>query len=212
MSIPPFSDSYRASGVLLHVTSLPSPYGIGDVGPAAVAWVDRLQEAGQRWWQALPLGPTGYGDSPYQSLSSFACNGLLISPESLAADGLLHELGLEAKPFPSGPVNYGVVISFKHQLLNQLWASFKAGVRKDLRPAYERFCYEQAHWLEDYALFRALKKNNDGISYLKWPTGLVKRDAAAITQSRKQLSKEVDQVRFAQFVIFRQAQRLKEYA
>ena len=81
MSLPPFLAGYRASGVLLHVTSLPSPYGIGDVGPAAVAWVDRLQEAGQGWWQALPLGPTGYGDSPYQSLSSFAGNGLLISPD-----------------------------------------------------------------------------------------------------------------------------------
>jgi 4-alpha-glucanotransferase len=83
MSLPPFPAAYRASGVLLHVTSLPSPYGIGDVGPAAVAWVDRLHELGQRWWQALPLGPTGYGDSPYQSLSSFAGNPLVISPDWL---------------------------------------------------------------------------------------------------------------------------------
>jgi len=80
MSLPPFPAEYRASGLLLHVTSLPSPYGIGDVGPAAVAWVDRLYDAGQRWWQALPLGPTGYGDSPYQPLPSFAGNALLISP------------------------------------------------------------------------------------------------------------------------------------
>ena len=89
MSIPPFVANYRASGVLLHVTSLPSPYGIGDVGPAAIAWVDRLHEAGQRWWQALPLGPTGYGNSPYQSLSSFAGNGLIASPDLLMEDGLL---------------------------------------------------------------------------------------------------------------------------
>ena len=87
--IPPFPPGYRASGVLLHVTSLPSPYGIGDVGPAAFAWVDRLHEAGQSWWQALPLGPTGYGNSPYQSLSSFAGNELLISPDGLIEDGLL---------------------------------------------------------------------------------------------------------------------------
>ena len=86
MSMPPFPEGYRASGVLLHVTSLPSPYGIGDVGPAAVAWVNRLHDAGQRWWQALPLGPTGYGDSPYQSLSSFAGNALLISPDWLVED------------------------------------------------------------------------------------------------------------------------------
>ena len=85
--IPPFP-RYRASGLLLHVTSLPSPYGIGDVGPAAVAWIDRLQEAGQSWWQALPLGPTGYGNSPYQSLSSFAGNELVISPDWLIEDGL----------------------------------------------------------------------------------------------------------------------------
>src|SRR5215468_4652345 len=88
-SLPPFPDDYRASGVLLHVTSLPSPYGIGDLGPAAFAWVDRLHDAGQSWWQALPLGPTGYGDSPYQSLSSFAGNDLLISPELLIEDRLL---------------------------------------------------------------------------------------------------------------------------
>ena len=87
--IPPFPSSYRASGVLLHVSSLPSPYGIGDVGPAARAWIDRLHEAGQGWWQALPLGPTGYGNSPYQSLSSFAGNELLISPQDLIEEGLL---------------------------------------------------------------------------------------------------------------------------
>ena len=87
--IPPFPADYRASGLLLHVTSLPSPYGVGDVGPAAVKWIDKLSEAGQSWWQALPLGPTGYGDSPYQSLSSFAGSGLLISPDGLIEDGLL---------------------------------------------------------------------------------------------------------------------------
>src|SRR6201981_3689984 len=98
---------YRASGVLLHVTSLPSPYGIGDMGPAAFAWVDRLHEAGQSWWQALPFGPTGYVDSPYQALSSFANNGLLISPELLLKDGLLHENACKDSPFLSNVVDYG---------------------------------------------------------------------------------------------------------
>src|SRR5262245_14376163 len=87
--LPPFTSAGRTSGVLLHVTSLPSPYGIGDVGPAAFAWVDQLHDAGQSWWQALPLGPTGYGNSPYQALSSFAGNGLLVSPELLIEEGLL---------------------------------------------------------------------------------------------------------------------------
>ena len=99
-SLPPFPPDYRASGLLLHVTSLPSPYGIGDVGPAALAWIDRLREAGQTWWQALPLGPTGYGNSPYQSLSSFAGNGLLISPDSLIEDGLLRQSDCEGHVLP----------------------------------------------------------------------------------------------------------------
>ena len=89
MNVPPFPADYRASGILLHVTSLPSPYGIGDVGPSAIAWIDRLHQAGQTYWQALPLGPTGYGDSPYQALSSFAGNALLISPEWLIEDGFV---------------------------------------------------------------------------------------------------------------------------
>ena len=106
-SLSPFPPGYRASGVLLHVTSLPSPYGIGDVGPAARAWIDYLHEAGQSWWQALPLGPTGYGNSPYQSLSSFAGNWLLISPDDLVADGLLHPSDTAGPSFsatdPAGP-------------------------------------------------------------------------------------------------------------
>src|SRR5262250_3264943 len=112
MSVPLFPAEYRASGLLLHVTSLPSPYGIGDVGPAAVAWVDRLHEAGQRWWQALPLGPTGYGDSPYQSLSSFAGNTLLISPEELVTDELLERSDLP-EPVWNDQVDYGRVIPAK---------------------------------------------------------------------------------------------------
>src|SRR5262245_752906 len=113
VNLPPFPQDYRASGVLLHLTSLPSPYGIGDMGPAAFAWVDELHEAGQSWWQALPFGPTGYGDSPYQALSSFASNGLLISPELLIKDGLLHVHPCEGQSFSSGFVDYGAVIQFK---------------------------------------------------------------------------------------------------
>lgn len=208
----PFPAERRSSGILLHITSLPSPYGIGDMGPAAFEWVDRLHEAGQSWWQALPLGPTGYGNSPYQSLSSFAGNGLLISPEFLIADGLLHEIGCEAPSFSSNFIDYGAVIRFKHRLLSQAWGSFKAGVRRDLRPAYERFCHHQAHWLENYALFRALKEKYHGVSYLDWPAELVNRTPAAMTRARRELSKQIDQVRFAQFLIFQQAQRLKEHA
>src|ERR1700719_4743967 len=115
--IPPFPPGYRASGLLLHATSLPSPYGIGDVGPSAFGWVDRLHDAGQWWWQALPLGPTGYGNSPYSSLSSFAGNELLISPDRLIEDGLLRASDCEARSFPQNEVDYNAVVAFKHALL-----------------------------------------------------------------------------------------------
>src|SRR6516165_1693304 len=113
MSLQPGS---RSSGILLHVTSLPSPYGIGDLGPSAFAWVDRLAESGQAWWQALPLGPTGYGDSPYQPLSSFAGNVLLISPDGLIEDRLLRPIDCEGASFPAARVVYERVIPFKHDL------------------------------------------------------------------------------------------------
>ncbi len=212
INLPPFPPDYRASGVLLHVTSLPSRFGIGDMGPGAFSWIDQLHEAGQRWWQALPFGPTGYGDSPYQALSSFASNGLLISPELLLKDRLLHENACEGSSFPSSVVDYGAVIQFKHRLLDQVWGNFSAGIRRDLRAPYERFCHLQAHWLEDYALFRALKEKYPGISYREWPTELVQRVPAAITNARRELSKLIDKVRFAQFLIFQQARQLKEYA
>jgi 4-alpha-glucanotransferase len=212
IGLPPFAPDYRASGVLLHITSLPSPFGVGDMGPAAYAWIDRLHQAGQAWWQALPLGPTGYGNSPYQALSSFAANGLLISPELLIADGLLHASACEGRSFPSSFVDYGAVIQFKHQLLNQVWGNFRAGMARHLRSAYERFCHQQAHWLEDYALFRVLKKKYGDVSHLKWPQELINRDFAAITEARKELSRQIDQVRFAQFLIFHQAEQLKKHA
>ena len=138
-SVPPFPPDYRASGLLLHVTSLPSPYGIGDLGSSAFSWVDRLHDAGQRWWQSLPLGPTGYGNSPYQSMSSFAGNAMLISPGCLILDGLLKATDCESN-FPSDVVDYEAVIPFKNRLLETAWTNFKAGERKDLRPAYDEFC------------------------------------------------------------------------
>jgi len=212
MSIPPFSDSYRASGVLLHVTSLPSPYGIGDVGPAAVAWVDRLREAGQLWWQALPLGPTGYGDSPYQSLSSFAGNSLLISPDWLIEDGLVGPADCAGGSFSSTTVDYDAVTRFKYALLEIAWKNFHSRSPKDLRSDFERFVAEHGHWLDDYALFRALKARYDGASYLDWPDALVRREPTALEQARQELRSQIDRVRFVQFVLFRQGARLKAHA
>jgi len=210
-NIPPFPSEYRASGLLLHVTSLPSPYGIGDLGASAFSWINRLHNAGQGWWQSLPLGPTGYGNSPYQSLSSFAGNALLISPDSLISDGLLQASDGQSR-FSSDTVDYDSVIPFKQRLLETAWLNFKAGERKDLRPAYDEFCATQAHWLEDYALFRALKARYNGAYYLTWPAGLIQRDPAPLAEARRELADPIDQVRFAQFLIFRQADQLKEHA
>jgi 4-alpha-glucanotransferase len=125
----PFPPEYRASGVLLHVTSLPSRHGIGDLGPGARAWVDRLADTGQSWWQSLPLGPTGYGNSPYQPLSSFAGNELLVSPEDLIEDGLLCPEDYAGSGFSTTAVDYAVVMPFKRRLLETAWGNFAAGRR-----------------------------------------------------------------------------------
>ena len=123
----PFPVGYRASGLLLHVTSLPSPYGIGDVGPAALVWIDRLADAGQRWWQSLPLGPIGAGNSPYDPLSSFAGNSLLISPDWLIEDGLVQASDCQIRSSPRGETDYNAVIPFKHRLLETAWATSRPG-------------------------------------------------------------------------------------
>ncbi len=211
-TLPPFPSDYRASGLLLHVTSLPSPYGIGDVGPSAFAWVDRLHEAGQSWWQTLPLGPTGYGNSPYQSLSSFAGNGLLVSPQSLIEDGLLGATEYHGQLGSTPAIEYDVVIPFKHKLLETAWTNFKRRARPDLQVAFDDFRHAEAHWLEDYGLFRALKEKHNGAYYLEWPAELVQRVPTALAQARGELSERVEQVCFAQFLLVRQGERLKQHA
>ena len=210
-TLPPFPSEYRSSGMLLHVTSLPSPYGIGDLGPSAFSWVDRLHHSGQGWWQALPLGPTGYGNSPYQSVSSFAGNGLLISPEALTSGGLLNMSDC-ASQFPSNLVDYDSVTPFKERLLEKAWERFTSGERSDLLPAYEEFCATLETWLEDYALFRALKNKFNGSYYLEWPEDLIQRKPAALAKARSELAREIDRFRFEQFLLLRQADQVKEYA
>jgi 4-alpha-glucanotransferase len=218
ISVAPFPPEYRASGLLLHVTSLPSAYGIGDLGSSAFSWIDRLHAAGQRWWQALPLGPTGYGNSPYQAMSSFAGNELLISPGTLISGELIQAPESDRNDpqshFSDDAVDYDSVIPFKLRLLETAWANFKAGRRSDgdLASAYDQFCTTQAHWLDDYALFRSLKDKYHGVYYLEWPAELVQRSPSALAEARRELASQIDQVRFAQFLLFRQADQLKEYA
>ena len=207
-----FDPQYRGAGLLLHVTSLPSRYGIGDAGPAAFAWVDRLCDSGQSWWQALPLGPTGYANSPYQALSSFAGNWLLISPDALIEEGLLRASDCDGRSFPVDFVDYEAVTTFKRSLIESACRNFCRGECPGLRRAYEQFCNSQAHWLDDYALFRALKARYNGAYYLVWPSELARRMPRALDQARQELDAEIQKVRFTQFLLFRQGGRLKEYA
>ena len=211
-SLIPFPANYRASGLLLHVTSLPGPYGIGDVGPAALSWIDRLADAGQSWWQMLPLGPTGYGNSPYQPMSSFAGNGLLISPDWLIEDELVQASDCQGRTFPQNKVDFEPVIAFKQGLLAKAWANFTSGARPDLRAGLEQFQNDHAQWLEDYALFRALKEKFGGAYYVEWPAELVQRSPDALERARRELTGQIGQICFVQFLLFRQSERLKTHA
>jgi len=208
---PPFPPEYRGSGLLLHVTSLPSQFGVGDLGPEAFAWIDRLHDAGQTWWQALPLGPTGYGDSPYQPLSSFAGNALVISPQLLIAEGLLDASECHGD-FAPGPVDYASVIPFKKKVLAAAWNRFRRMRHGHVRREYEEFCLGQASWLDDYAFFRALKTRYGGAYYIEWPVQLVQRCQSALAEARRELRDEIDRIRFEQFLVSWQGEKLKEYA
>ena len=212
IQVPPFPADYRASGILLHFTSLPSPYGIGDLGPSALSFIDRLGQAGQKWWQVLPLDPTGEGNSPYQSLSSFAGNELLISPDWLVQDGLLRRTDCAHPSFPSAEVDFESVTPYKRSLIKKAWKKFKRSANPELREGFEEFRNRQSHWLEDYALFRALRDKFLGAHYLEWPAELVKREPASLDRMRSELADEIDWVSFTQFLVNRQAERLKTYA
>jgi 4-alpha-glucanotransferase len=204
--------SRRSGGVLLHPSSLPAPYGIGDLGPVAYAWVDTLVRADQSWWQTLPLGPTGYGDSPYQSMSSFAGNPYLISPELLIHDGLLKKDDVADAHFPAGVVDFSTVIPFKIKLLELAWHNFRRSGSAALKAEHDRFIQEQAGWLEDYTLFMALKDSFRGRSWHDWPTELIDRDPAALNLVRRNLAESVKQHRFRQFLFYKQWLALKAHA
>jgi 4-alpha-glucanotransferase len=202
----------RSAGILLHPTSLPGRFGIGDLGPTAHAWVDALARAKQTWWQVLPLGPTGAGDSPYQSYSAFAGNPNLISPDLLVEDGLIAASDLSDVHFPAGPVDYGNVTKFKTWLLDRAAQAFERGAGAQLRGDFERFGREEAHWLDDFALFMAIKQSQDGVSWDKWPMPLVRRESGAMEQARREQAAAIHAQRFRQFLFFRQWTALREHA
>ncbi|MSU79212.1 MAG: 4-alpha-glucanotransferase [Gemmataceae bacterium] len=202
----------RSSGVLLHPTSLPSSFGIGDLGPSAYAWVDALVQAKQTWWQILPIGPTGYGDSPYQCFSAFAGNPYIVSPQHLVEDGLLDPGDCDNGGFPANIVLYGPVIQFKNFLLEKAWQRFQAGRGSVLKPAFEKFCAEESAWLDDYALFMAIKDRHQLRSWLDWETPARMREPAYLQRVRTESASVFGQHRFRQFLFFRQWRQLKSYA
>lgn len=205
--------SERYSGILLHPTSLPSPYGIGDLGKGAYEFVDYLVEAGQKLWQTLPLGPTGFGDSPYQSFSAFAGQRLLISPQLLVQDGLLWVEDVQDVPdFSPRQVDYGWVLDYKNQLFEKAFNRFRNGAAPDLMDQYEAFCKENEEWLPDYAFFMACKDLHQGRNWLEWERELVHPTAQVRERYEKQLSQEIQYYSFLQFIFFKQWKAVKEYA
>lgn len=203
----------RASGVLLHPTSLPNEFGIGDFGKSAYDFVDFLDASKQSYWQILPLGPTGFGDSPYQSFSAFAGNTNLISPEVLVEDKLLSAYDLLEKPdFPTDKVDFGEIIKWKDQLLKKAYANFRLTANSSIRSSFQSFIQEVSDWLDDYALFRTIKESQSQKSWLEWEMSLRKRDEDALREIRLESFETIQEQKFYQFLFFKQWMRLKNYA
>ena len=202
----------RAAGVLLHPTSLPGAFGIGDLGPAAHRWLEWLDDASLALWQVLPLGPTGYGDSPYQCFSAFAGNPLMVSPELLVNDGLLEQIDLDGLRLPESRVDFGAVIAKKQEMLGIAFRRFEAGAAPALRRELDAFAAAHAAWLDDYALFAALKLEHGGRNWVDWDPALTRRTPAALAAARERLRPRIDHERFAQFVWFRQWGALRDAA
>jgi 4-alpha-glucanotransferase len=202
----------RSSGILLHPTSLPGPYGIGDLGPNAYRWIDFLDKSGTALWQVLPLGPTGYADSPYQCFSAIAGNPYLISPAKLIEDGLLNNNDLENQPvFPSNKVDYGIMIPWKVNLLQKAYQKHKkTGV---LSREFSNYREENQDWLEDFALFMAMKQAHGLKPWVEWPEALRDRQPQAITAFKDtNRAGIIEQHAFDQFLFSRQWTAVKAYA
>ena len=203
----------RSSGVLLHPTSLPGPFGIGELGQYARAFVDWLALAGQKYWQVMPLGPTGYGDSPYQAFSAFAGNPYLIDLNALREHGLLEDKDFNVLPeFNPGKVDFGQQYVWRNQMLERAYARYAFGDAQHLKPDFDAFKAEEADWLDDYALFMALKNAHGGLPWNAWEPGTRDRDPQVIASARTRLKEEIERVKFIQFLFFRQWTVLRRYA
>ena len=200
----------RTSGVLMPISSLPSPYGIGTMGKQAKKFVDFLDKAGQKYWQILPICPTSYGDSPYQSFSSFAGNPYFIDLEYLCKDKLLTKK--ECGSFDWGGsekyIDYGIMYISRYKLLKKAYARFVKNIPDD----YVQFCKTEAEWLDEYALFMALKDANDGVAWFEWDEDLKKRKPEAIEAAKKEYADDIDFYKMLQYLFFKQWRQLKAYA
>ncbi|HUE99412.1 MAG TPA: 4-alpha-glucanotransferase [Anaerolineales bacterium] len=212
----------RSGGILLHPSSLPGPYGIGDLGPQAYRFVDWLASTGCRLWQVLPLGPTGYGDSPYQCFSAFAGNPYLIGFDALIEDGLLTQDDFADMPdFNASRVDYGQLIPWKLDLLQKAFSRFssvmsgtsqQASAVEGLVNEFEQFRARNASWLDDYALFMSLKEANGGGAWSGWDASLRKRKRSAMKKALADHTEDILRHSFYQFLFFRQWNELRAYA
>ena len=197
----------RESGILMHITSLPGDYGVGTLGNKAREFVDFLNKAGQRCWQLLPVGPTGFGNSPYQSCSAFAGNPYLVDPETLAREGLLTEAELARCKAPAGDrVDFGWLYSTRTELLRMAFSRFAPD------ESYRAFCADASGWLPDYALYQALKAKTGGKAWYQWEDSLKRRDPDAVWSARRELAEEIRLHSFIQYQFFRQWETLHSYA
>lgn len=203
--------SERSSGILLHPTSLPSRGGIGDLGPAAYEFVDWLAAAKQTLWQILPLQPAGCGNSPYSCTSAFAGNVLLISLERLADSGLVSRSRLTDVRDDAAPVDYGAVRAYKLPLLHEAARTFLNSPNSEMHAAYDEFCRRNAFWLEDYVLFRVLRRRYKEVAWNMWPQEIARREPRTIAKLRSELSAQLNEERFLQFAFFEQWRALRSH-
>jgi 4-alpha-glucanotransferase len=202
----------RSSGILLHPTSLPGPHGIGDFGYEAYRFIEFLQSAGQKLWQVLPLNPTGYADSPFQCFSASAGNPLLVSLELLAEAGLLSKNELHDPPaFPLESVEYEAASRFKTPLLRVAAQNFSSNASTEEKRQFETFTRENASWLDDFALFMAVKEAHGMVAWTEWPADIAARDRRAVRRWSEKLTREIAAHKFFQYEFFRQWQTLREY-
>jgi 4-alpha-glucanotransferase len=199
----------RCSGILLHITSLPSKFGVGDFGPSAFEFVDLLSQAAQSIWQILPINPPSFGNSPYSCTSAFALSPLFVSPEHMIRDGLLEDCDLEPVPeIFSKRVQYSPVLNLKIKLLTKSYDRFKEIAD---RTEFEKFCADNSYWLEDYSLFSVLKNLFDGRSWSEWPDDIKKRKPGAVDRYAESLREPIEREKFFQFVLFGQWQEIQKY-